>query len=76
MKQLPKRKDYIVIHFVTLSTQNFLMKNGTGWDLIIINTSSLRYRETNSNYGNVVTPVRLMQIISRAVALCVLRKQR
>ena len=52
------------------------MKNGMGWDLIIINTSGLRYRETNSNYGNVVTPVRLMQIISRAVALCVLRKQR
>lgn len=76
MKELLKRKDYIVIHFVTLSTQNFLMKNGMGWDLIIINTSSLRYRETNSSYGNVVTPVRLMQVISRAVALCVLRKQR
>lgn len=52
------------------------MRNGTGWDLIIINTSSLRYRGTNSSYGNVVTPVRLMQIISRAIALCVLRKQR
>lgn len=52
------------------------MKNGMGWDLITINTSSLRYREPNSNYGNTVTPVRLMQIISRAVALCVLKKQR
>lgn len=52
------------------------MKNGMGWDLIVISTSSLRDREPSGNYGNVVTPVRLMQITSRAIALCVLGKQR
>lgn len=76
MKRLSKRKDYLIIHFVTLPAQNSQLKDGMGWDLIVINTSGLRYSETSGNYGNVVTPVRLMHIISRAAALCVLRKQR
>lgn len=76
LKQLSKRKDLIIIHFVTPSAQDFCMKNGMGWDLIVISTSSLRDREPSGNYGNVVTPVRLMQITSRAIALCVLGKQR